>query len=106
MNCIAIHRRVQLQDIIASPIMLTGNIHDKDAQDREIYENMWALSFRLKHKISRTEIVTFINTLIRKKQEQTVQYQYLATFYIWYSKQSNQLRFNLLSGHLLKLPFG
>ena len=65
MNSIIIDKLSQLNNIIETPILLTCN---ENLHEQETYENMWAISLnsRLSKKITQSEIITFINNLIKE----------------------------------------
>lgn len=104
MNHLIIRHRNDFNVIIKSPVFLTGKI---SLEQEEIYENMWAISFgkRFATKVTKKELLTFINRLIHARGEQVSALDCPATFYLWHDAQAAQLRFNILSGHRTRLPF-
>jgi len=50
----------------------------------------------------------FIAVLIDEEKQQIAEMykSSLATFYMWFDEQASQLRFNIVSGHVTRLPFG
>jgi hypothetical protein len=105
MNHIVIRNLNDFKTIIKSPVLLTGQTF---LEEKEICENMWAISFteRCATKVTKEELVTFIDSLLRARGEQVSILGYPATFYMWHDAQAAQLCFNILSGHRTRLPFG
>jgi hypothetical protein len=105
MNCLSINKLNDFKTVIESPVLLTGQI---SLEEKEIYENMWAISFteRFATKVTKQELLTFIDSLLRARGKQASALGYPATFYMWHDAQAAQLRFNILSGHRTRLPFG
>jgi hypothetical protein len=107
MNYSAIYQHKDLQKIIESPILITG---DPLLLNEEIEHNMWALTFdeSLIETIEASELELFINQLLQKKSEQlsNIDPHLSATFYLWFDAQALQLRFNIISATQSNLPFG
>jgi hypothetical protein len=107
LNYIDIHQFSDLSVVINSLIFLA---HHKTIKDDETATNMWCISFEdtLLRTLSKKKFETFINTLINHRKEQlALMYKSQpATFYMWFDEMAEQLRFNLISGHVAQLPFG
>ncbi len=93
--------------ILDDEIMLFGNIH---SVDEEIYHNMWIIDIEQKFgkNFMLKDLTKIIENLLQNRSEQ-IQKKYpgiKATFYLWYDPQSVQLKFNILSGQEIQLPFG
>jgi hypothetical protein len=105
MNVITLSHHDEFNIIINASILLTGATNQVK---EEIYENMWVISLdeNLTPSINKETVKNFIDTLIQQRQEQVTALNYPATLYLWHDEQAAQLRFNILSGHRFKLPFG
>ena len=95
-----------LDFIIQDNIFLSGNT--KSIQ-KETYENMWEITFDKQFiaQISIEDLNAFLKKLLQNRSEQMktrFSHNY-ATFYFWFDEQALQLRFNILSGKNIKLPF-
>ena len=107
MNYIIIKRLIDLQKIIISTIYL----EEETATSQEnILENTWAItcSNKLLKKMKLKDLCRFVSHLIQYRSEQISQMDLStkATFYIWFDALALQLRFNILSGENIELPFG
>lgn len=103
MNIITISHIDELQEIINHQNCMNGIMQD------EIEENMWCISIE-ENCISDFTVDSFLqffNTLMVEKARQIRLFDQhkQATLYVWFDKQALQLRFNILSGVVLELPF-
>ena len=57
-------------------------------------------------KIDEENFNNFIDGIINCKKQQWEKYSLPATFYLWFDEQSLQIRFNILPGINIDLPFG
>lgn len=102
-----IQKLSDLDFILNDEIMLLGNTNNID---EEIYHNMWIIDIELEFgkQMKLQDLTKFIKNLLHNRSLQ-VQKKYpgaRATFYLWYDPQSVQLKFNILSGEKITLPFG
>ena len=107
MNYIVINNKNDFQLIINSPIFIDKQFA---LRQEEINTNMWALSIaplELK-KMSLLIMEQFVQDLIlrRKQQVKDAHINHSVLFYMWFDKMASQLRFNIISDHNKKLPFG
>ena len=105
MNNIIINSMLELQKIIQSPMMITGNC--KYAQE-ETEINMWAiLKGEKKIDASLNEILFFILQFQTKIEilAQKSEVNSPITFYLWFDEQIGQLCFNSISCDKQNLPF-
>ncbi len=106
MNHLVIYQISDFKVIIDSPIFLTGRQH----YSNEINTNMWGISLdaSIAKKITVKDISLFVDSLVYKLQQYMLNtnFSYPITFYLWFDEMANQLRFNIVSGHIKNLPFG
>lgn len=106
MSHAGIQKLSDLRFIIDQDIILFDNI--KFIQD-ETYHNMWTIDFDndFVKSITMQEINEFLIQLLNNRSLQvSKKYPNIkATFYVWYDAQATQLRFNILSGENIALPF-
>lgn len=106
MNYILIKKLSDLLALIDAPLFLLGQ---KSLIDEETYQNMWAISFsdKLIQKLTAEDLATFISQLLEKRTLQVSAMNQMTpvTFYLWFDKQALQLRFNIISGDIVALPF-
>lgn len=107
MNVITIYKPADFEFIIDTEILVT---HDSSRQKDEIYSNMWCimLSSDYARKKPREDILAFFDYLIKALQRaiHAAEISGPITMYSWYDGQVAQLRYNILSGKVEKLPFG
>lgn len=70
---------------------------------------MWGLSVddSMLQSVSKEQFEEFVADLIDKRKQQIAQMHnsFPSTFYVWFDEMAAQFRFNILSGHALRLPF-
>jgi hypothetical protein len=107
LNYIIVHQLSDLKIIINSPILITGF---PSLKDDETATNMWCVSFddNILESFSKEQFEEFVVAIIENRKQQITQmYNSLpSTFYMWFDEMAVQLRFNILSGHAIQLPFG
>ncbi|MCX5923081.1 MAG: hypothetical protein NTU89_00790 [Candidatus Dependentiae bacterium] len=107
MSHAAIKNWDELQDLLEDPIFLSGNTF---STKEEISNNIWSITFDqdFVKTIQVKDLEKFISQLLSNRSEQiNNKFNAIpATFYLWYDAQSVQLKFNILSGKNIKLPFG
>ena len=107
MNHITINNLSDLQQVIEDSIFISGNSY---LIEEETQNNMWALTFgdKLIKKLELKNLTEFLSELLKKRNFQlnSLDPKIPATFYLWFDKQASQLRFNLISGENVILPFG
>ena len=106
MNYIIIKKITDLQKILVSSI----HLEKKTAiEQRDILENTWAITFsdKIVKKLQVVDLVQFVTKLIKYRTEQLCQMNLStnATLYIWFDEMALQIRFNVLSGENIELPF-
>jgi hypothetical protein len=107
MSHTAIKNWDELQDLLEDPILLSGNTF---SVQEEISNNMWAITFDqdFVKTIQVKDLEKFTSQLLSNRSQQinnkfnTIP----ATFYLWFDEMAFQLRFNILSGKDITLPFG
>jgi hypothetical protein len=106
MSSALITQIIDLTFIIDAEIYLSGS---PCGIKEETYNNLWELSFdeKLISKLSKEDLHHFFLLLLEKRTEQiaALSNELIATLYLWFDEQSNQLCFNILSGKDIKLPF-
>jgi len=106
MSSVLISKLVDFEFIINDDIYLSGSSYE---EKKEVYNNFWQISFDEKFisQLSLKQLNDFLSILLKKRSEQIVEMSdvSVATFYLWFDKQSSQLCFNLLSGENIELPF-
>jgi len=107
MNHIVIHQISDFKVIMDSFVLITGSVVSKD---KETDVNMWCLSFdkNALEEFSKGKLVELVAALVDKKKRQIAEMYNSspATFYMWFDEMAAQLRFNIVSGHNVQLPFG
>jgi hypothetical protein len=107
MNYIVLRNAQDLTHILDESFLLTGALHDHKC---ETEHNMWTLAFTDPNTLSITEndLITFFRLLHTRIQKQLndSNSSFPVTLYLWFDEQAGQLRFNVISGHIEKLPFG
>lgn len=107
LNYIVIHKLSDLKAVLDSSVLITRSMSLKD---EEIAKNTWCLSFvdNVLKSLSKEQFEEFVITLIDKKKKQIAQIHdsLPVTFYMWFDEMAAQIRFNILSGHNIQLPFG
>jgi hypothetical protein len=107
MNYTILYSAKDLDTILSEPILITG---DMKSHEREIEQNMWAISLAdiTPVGITHEKLVSFVVSLrnIIRKQLQNNNISSPVTLYMWFDEMAGQLRFNILSGHIVQLPFG
>jgi len=104
------HHNIQklsdLDFVINDTITLVGH---NNAIEKEIYHNMWAIDFDndFIKTITSQDLCVFLTQLLEQRSAQIAKnYPHLkATFYLWHDELAEQLRFNILSGANITLPF-
>ncbi len=103
MNIITISHINDLHEIINHQICTNGIMQD------EIEENMWCISIEegCIPDFTVDAFLGFFNTFMVEKARQIrlLDEHKQATLYVWFDKQALQLRFNILSGVVVDLPF-
>ncbi len=103
MNNIKISQLDQCEIIINDLVYLSGK------QSEETYHNMWCISLDgdLIKNIKIEPLKCFIDRLIenREQQVQSSSSSGSIIFYMWFDKQTLQLRFNIITGNERTLPF-
>lgn len=104
MNNVTVASKVDLLEVIATPIVITNNI------GIETDCNMWAIgiSDNLIDNLSVKDLEDFVSKLLenRSNQLKALGVNQVVTFYLWFDAQALQLRFNLISSTNKPLPFG
>jgi hypothetical protein len=95
-----------LDVIIHEPLHFDG--HTSEVEDL-LYQNMWCITLAESavQQIAEKDMVFFLNNLLHERSRQ-IKFQYPmmeATFYTWFDSQARQLRFDILPGHVIDLPF-
>lgn len=103
MNVITICSSNDLLKLQYKDICLSGIAED------EITQNMWCIAIDEHgiNQITTNMLMHFFDNLI-SQNEQHIRSSYpeiQATLYVWFDKQALQLRFNILSGVAIELPF-
>ena len=107
MKYIKIKKITDFKKILNSPIYLDR----ETAQLQEgILKNAWGfgLSDKFLKKITIMDLSQFVSDLIihRTRQIRDMNLGKNATLYIWFDAMALQIRFNILSGENIELPFG
>ncbi len=106
MNHITINKLTDLQNVLEASIYISGS---KSLVEEETDNNMWMLTFsdKLIKKLEIKDLENFLLELLKKRSFQLalIDPKTIATFYLWFDKQALQLRFNLISGENVVLPF-
>ena len=105
MNYIAINSIKELDNILDTPLFITGS---NKYINEEIHENTWgiALTQAVLKLVTVQDISVFLDAVINRIQKQIAQQNITATFYVWFDEMACQLRFNVISGCTDSLPFG
>jgi len=107
MSHTAIENWNELQELLEDPIFLSGNAF---SVQEEIRNNMWAITFSedFVKTIQVKDLEKFITQLLLNRSQQiNNKFDAMpATFYLWFDEMAFQLRFNILSGNDITLPFG
>lgn len=107
MNIKIIYIFNDFQEIINQQLLLSG---DSFHIYEEIDHNMWCIS--VIDTYDRTHLFTqlsqFLTLLLENRLRQVREAPCVdsATFYLWFDEQAGQLRFNIISGSIVNLPFG
>ncbi|HRN77976.1 MAG TPA: hypothetical protein PLU71_01950 [Candidatus Dependentiae bacterium] len=101
MNHIIIKQASDLNIILNSPVLITGN---HQLRDEETLTNMWGISLDpgAVETVSIQDLQKFVNNLILQIKSNNQD----KTLYMWFDEMASQLRFNIISGHVTQLPFG
>jgi len=102
MNVITICQISDLRTVIHEPLHLSGVIEDETVQ------NMWCIAIAddCVTQITTCELICFFDDLIQQKEmDMQLSSMHSATLYIWCDTQALQLRFNIISGVIVELPF-
>jgi hypothetical protein len=108
MNVIKIKSAFELQEIITSPIMITG---DPRRDCEETYHNMWGIMLHdrsVVKNVSLQELYNFMKAVIKNRELQ-IQISAVISpiiFYLWVNDNIGRLCFNILSCREDELPFG
>ena len=107
MNYIILRDAQDFKYILDESFVLTGAL---DEHKYETEHNMWAMGFAHTQALSITEhdLITFFGLLHTRIQRQLRDSgnKFCVTLYVWFDEQAGQLRFNVISGRVVKLPFG
>ncbi len=87
--------------------IIEAYIQPSDKNDIK-YHNMWAITLDddLILKIGINDLSKFLSELLDNRRMQLRQLNLPAIFYFWFDLQALQLRFNILTGNDISLPFG
>ncbi|HVW99301.1 MAG TPA: hypothetical protein VHA52_02510 [Candidatus Babeliaceae bacterium] len=107
MNLVIVNKTSSFNIILNSELLITGL---PEAIHEEVSNNMWCvgLSLGFEKKVTLNQLEYFFERLlvVRKKQLLRDGIVSPVTFYLWHDELAGQLRFNFISGHCEKLPFG
>ena len=107
MNYTVLYNVKDLDTILSAPILITG---DMKMHEREMEQNMCAISLAditpvpITHEVLLSFVVSLRNIIRERLHNNNISSS--ATFYMWFDEMAGQLRFNMLSGHVVQLPFG
>lgn len=106
MNVIELCDLNDFKFIYDSSILIT---QDNTLQSEETAHNMWCISMsdQLKKTVAIHDIVKCLQNIIDIRQKQIQQHSIMPpiTFYLWFDEMACQLRFNVISGCNVSLPF-
>jgi hypothetical protein len=102
---ITLYTLKDLATILNHEFLITGDVH---AHTLETESNMWLISLGANAHVAEQDLLEFVTLLHSTIRQQLVtsNLRGAVTFYMWFDEQAGQLRFNVISGHIEKLPFG
>ncbi len=96
-----------LEEIVVDPLYISDGFQDLD---EETANNTWSMSIskELATEIVVKDFIDFFQRVMTNRREQIrgSNNQDGMLFYIWFDRQSAQIKFNLLSDYDTALPFG